>query len=130
MGEEEQKEEVKIEVPEALPAVIEDMEFREGRWWYYVRYEDGTTEWVEEERLIRPKAEEAKEIKAKLGVPERPPEVPKPPQITVGTKVKLTTDEVGTIILEHLEPDKYDIQIEETGEIRTITKKDIIGVIG
>jgi len=36
---------------EEREAVIEDVEWREDRWWYYVRYPDGTAEWVPEERL-------------------------------------------------------------------------------
>ena len=31
--------------------VVEKFEWRDGRWWYYVRYPDGTAEWVPEERL-------------------------------------------------------------------------------
>jgi len=45
-------EEKKEEGPEEeREAVIEDVEWREDRWWYYVRYPDGTAEWVPEERL-------------------------------------------------------------------------------
>jgi len=31
--------------------VIEDVELREEEWWYLIRYEDGTAEWVPEHRL-------------------------------------------------------------------------------
>jgi len=31
--------------------IIEAVEWKENRWWYYVRYADGTAEWVPEERL-------------------------------------------------------------------------------
>jgi len=50
MGEE-KKEEYSPSPEEEREAVIEDVEWREDRWWYYVRYPDGTAEWVPEERL-------------------------------------------------------------------------------
>jgi len=120
MGEEEKAEE------EIKTGIIEDVEFREGRWWYYVRYPDGTAEWVEEERLMAIPKEEEEKLKAvvPVAIPAPPPPVP-PKKPVVGATVILTTDEEATIVVEHVEPDKFDVVIKETGEVRTITTKDI-----
>jgi len=120
MGEEKEREE------EIKTGIIEDVEFREGRWWYYVRYPDGTAEWVEEERLIAIPKEEEEKLRAVIPVAPPPPPVPVPPKKpVVGATVILTTDEEATIIVEHIEPGKFDVVIKETGELRTITEKDI-----
>jgi len=38
---------------ERKKGVIEDARFRDGIWWYKVRFEDGTVAWVPEYRLER-----------------------------------------------------------------------------
>jgi len=41
------------EEEEAKVGMVERIELREEDWWYLLRYPDGTTEWVREDRLER-----------------------------------------------------------------------------